>query len=248
VFTGGFNFKLWSMLDTALMIQSIGVTALVVVLEEPNIGGWPSGSPSSVPAGGSGHGNQCLHLWRRGMENIIESGQSPDHGHPVDAGITLQCRIGRPQSGATEIGSFDRAARTFTFLVLSLFLIGCRTTYEDWSRDWNKVFQGYMTGDAKTAKAALFAGRKTHREPWGEQVRDVELADCEPAEEARRDTAFELLAARAEQRCAGSELPPEADELVLVAAGPMQEQQRRRALAGHEDMLEAEVCRQRFGT
>jgi hypothetical protein len=36
VFTGGFNFKLWSMLDTALMIQSIGVTALVVVLEEPH--------------------------------------------------------------------------------------------------------------------------------------------------------------------------------------------------------------------
>ena len=35
VFTGGFNFKLWSMLDTALMIQSIGVTALVVVLEDP---------------------------------------------------------------------------------------------------------------------------------------------------------------------------------------------------------------------
>lgn len=34
IFTGGFNFKLWSMLDTALMIQSIGVTALVVVLEE----------------------------------------------------------------------------------------------------------------------------------------------------------------------------------------------------------------------
>ncbi len=34
VFTGGFNFKLWSMLDTALMIQAIGVTALVVVLED----------------------------------------------------------------------------------------------------------------------------------------------------------------------------------------------------------------------
>lgn len=34
VFTGGFNFKLWSMLDSALMIQSIGVTALVVVVEE----------------------------------------------------------------------------------------------------------------------------------------------------------------------------------------------------------------------
>ena len=34
VFTGGFHFKLWSMLDTALMIQSIGVTSLVLVLEE----------------------------------------------------------------------------------------------------------------------------------------------------------------------------------------------------------------------
>jgi len=33
VFTGGFQFKLWSMLDTALLIQSIGVTGLVVVLE-----------------------------------------------------------------------------------------------------------------------------------------------------------------------------------------------------------------------
>jgi hypothetical protein len=35
VFTGGFHFKLWSMLDTALLIQSIGVTGLVIVLEEP---------------------------------------------------------------------------------------------------------------------------------------------------------------------------------------------------------------------
>lgn len=33
-FAGGFNFKLWSMLDTALLIQSLGVTGLLVVLEE----------------------------------------------------------------------------------------------------------------------------------------------------------------------------------------------------------------------
>ena len=33
-FTGGFHFQLWSMLDTALLIQSIGVTSLVLVLEE----------------------------------------------------------------------------------------------------------------------------------------------------------------------------------------------------------------------
>ena len=37
IFTGGFQFKLWSMLDTALMIQSIGVTSLVLVLEEAKL-------------------------------------------------------------------------------------------------------------------------------------------------------------------------------------------------------------------
>jgi hypothetical protein len=37
VFTGGFHFKLWSMLDTALLIQSIGVTGLVVVLDEARL-------------------------------------------------------------------------------------------------------------------------------------------------------------------------------------------------------------------
>jgi hypothetical protein len=33
-FTGGFNYKLWSMLDSALLIQAIGITALVVVLAD----------------------------------------------------------------------------------------------------------------------------------------------------------------------------------------------------------------------
>ena len=37
VFTGGFNFKLWLMLDSALLIQSIGVTALVLVLDEDKL-------------------------------------------------------------------------------------------------------------------------------------------------------------------------------------------------------------------
>jgi hypothetical protein len=35
IFTGGFHFKLWSMLDTALLIQSIGITGLVLVLDQP---------------------------------------------------------------------------------------------------------------------------------------------------------------------------------------------------------------------
>lgn len=33
-FTGGFHFKLWSMLDSALLIQSIGISGLVLVLDE----------------------------------------------------------------------------------------------------------------------------------------------------------------------------------------------------------------------
>ena len=37
VLTGGFHFKHWSMLDTALLIQSIGVTGLVAVLEEAKL-------------------------------------------------------------------------------------------------------------------------------------------------------------------------------------------------------------------
>ena len=37
IFTGGFHFALWSMLDTALLIQSIGITGLVLVLEEARL-------------------------------------------------------------------------------------------------------------------------------------------------------------------------------------------------------------------
>jgi hypothetical protein len=33
IITGGFHFRAWSMLDSALLIQSLGVTGLVVVLE-----------------------------------------------------------------------------------------------------------------------------------------------------------------------------------------------------------------------
>ena len=31
---GGFHFALWSMMDTALMMQAIGITALVVILDQ----------------------------------------------------------------------------------------------------------------------------------------------------------------------------------------------------------------------
>ncbi len=37
IFTGGFNHKLWSMLDSALLIQSLGVTGLVLVLDEARL-------------------------------------------------------------------------------------------------------------------------------------------------------------------------------------------------------------------
>jgi hypothetical protein len=37
IFTGGFHYKLWSMLDSALLIQSIGITGLVLVLDQPRL-------------------------------------------------------------------------------------------------------------------------------------------------------------------------------------------------------------------
>jgi nitrate reductase NapE component len=35
--TGGFNFKVWSMLDSAILIVSIGVTGLLFVLDETSL-------------------------------------------------------------------------------------------------------------------------------------------------------------------------------------------------------------------
>ena len=37
IFTGGFHYKLWSMIDSALLIQSLGVTGLVPILDEPRL-------------------------------------------------------------------------------------------------------------------------------------------------------------------------------------------------------------------
>lgn len=37
LFTGGFNFKVWSMLDTSILIISIGVTGLLFVLENTQL-------------------------------------------------------------------------------------------------------------------------------------------------------------------------------------------------------------------
>ena len=35
--TGGFNFKVWSMLDTAILIVSIGVTGLLFILDNTKL-------------------------------------------------------------------------------------------------------------------------------------------------------------------------------------------------------------------
>ncbi len=50
--------------------------------------------------------------------------------------------------------------RAPALLFFAILLSGCRPTYEDWSRDNQAVFRGYMTGDVQTAKAALLAEEK----------------------------------------------------------------------------------------
>lgn len=74
-----------------------------------------------------------------------------------------------------------------------------------------------------------------------EQIGDVELPDRQTAKEARRDAVFEHLATRAEQCRARREPAPQPDEVALVAAGAMQEQQRPAVLARLEDVGEAEL-------
>ncbi len=37
VFAGGFNYKVWSMLDSAILIVSIGIAGLLFVVDEPKL-------------------------------------------------------------------------------------------------------------------------------------------------------------------------------------------------------------------
>ena len=64
------------------------------------------------------------------------------------------------------------------------------------------------------------------------EVVEVEIAHAAPREEARGDAVLEHLAARAEQCGLGRHLAPEIDQLVLVTARPVQQEERRLAAAG----------------
>ena len=72
------------------------------------------------------------------------------------------------------------------------------------------------------------------------QVVQVEHALRQPPEEARH-AVLEHLAARAEQRGPRVQRPPKVEQVVLIAAGAVQQQQRGRALGarGNELVLEA---------
>lgn len=45
--------------------------------------------------------------------------------------------------------------RVISLLALSVFVAGCKPTYKDYDREVTVAFQGFMTGDVHTAKAAL---------------------------------------------------------------------------------------------
>src|SRR6266496_1076275 len=51
-------------------------------------------------------------------------------------------------------------SRALPFLVLSAVLIGCKPTYEDFTKEDSVALQGYMTGDVYRAKAALLEQEK----------------------------------------------------------------------------------------
>src|SRR5665213_2900620 len=74
------------------------------------------------------------------------------------------------------------------------------------------------------------------------EIVEVELARPEPTEKARH-AVFQYLAARRQERAAGRQSLAERDEIVLVAAGAVQQQQGRQARrAGADETVdEAEV-------
>ncbi len=47
-----------------------------------------------------------------------------------------------------------------SLLCFAIFLSACKPSYEEWSRESHAVFQGYMTGEVRTAKAALLEEEK----------------------------------------------------------------------------------------
>jgi hypothetical protein len=58
---------------------------------------------------------------------------------------------------------------------LTFMVAGCRPTYQDWNRDWERNFQGYLNGDATTAKAALLQEEKLVAEHEARGNRSVDF-------------------------------------------------------------------------
>lgn len=72
--TGGFHFKMWSMLDTSLLLLSIGITNLAFVvriahLTPPDF----SGGRHHLPSRCGGHGHQCAYVRRARLAPRHES-------------------------------------------------------------------------------------------------------------------------------------------------------------------------------
>ena len=71
----------------------------------------------------------------------------------------------------------DRMKRLLPCLLFSIFLVGCKPSYQDWKQDWDKIFEGYLTGDAPTAKAALLQEEKLLAEYQAHGNREVDYVE-----------------------------------------------------------------------
>src|SRR5688572_30722023 len=60
-------------------------------------------------------------------------------------------------------------------LLWCVLLLGCTPTYKDYGRDADRVFQGYLTGDVHTAKAALLAEERVVAEHEKRRTRGVDF-------------------------------------------------------------------------
>lgn len=68
--------------------------------------------------------------------------------------------------------------RAISILALATLITGCKPTWKDYTKESDRIFQGYLTGDVATAKAALLAEEKliAKHETAGNKALDVKAA------------------------------------------------------------------------
>jgi hypothetical protein len=62
--------------------------------------------------------------------------------------------------GVAEFESLGGMSRTLSILAISVLIFGCKPKWEDYSKEHDRVYVVYLTGDVAAARAALLENEK----------------------------------------------------------------------------------------